>query len=96
MNNQNKNIPSRRIVQHAFLRAESKRNAFYMLFLEEDQGRYYVRKISGGADAINDERQWEAGDITAAQKLYDQIVSDKTRTDRKSPRKYHVEYATTR
>lgn len=89
------NIPTRRIIQHVYLRADSERAAFYLLFLEEEKGRYFVRKISGGADAIGDERQWEETSIDLAYKRFAKIIRDKTRDNRKSPRKYRVEYATT-
>jgi len=68
--------------------SDSPRKAFYRLRLETYMGEYCVRKESGGKGKVLDRRSWCFLSQEEAEKLFDRRLREKTRADRKSPRKY--------
>jgi hypothetical protein len=78
------------VLKQTFLSAFSKKMAFYRLYLEEEPGRYIVRKESGANNKTLDCREWSSLSYAAAEKLYQRKIKEKTNLERKSKRIYRV------
>lgn len=77
-------------LKHAYLVSESPRKAFYRLWIDVYQGEYCVRKESGGKNKVLDRRSWCFSSQKEAEKLFNRRIREKTKPDRKSPRKYRL------
>jgi len=87
---QQQSLFSYTVIKQVNLISESPRQAFYRLRLETYQGQYCVRKESGANEKVLDRRSWCFPCQKEAEKLYDRRLREKTKEDRKSPRKYKV------
>jgi len=87
---QQQSLFSYTVIKQVNLISESPRQSFYSLRLETYQGQYCVRKESGGKGKVLDSRSWCFTTQKEAEKLYDRRLREKTKEDRKSPRKYKV------
>lgn len=79
-------------IKKATLQANSKRNAFYELSITQDfdSNKFTVQKISGANGVVYDKRNWIQDSYTEALKLFNSKIHDKTKVNRKSPRKYII------
>ena len=78
------------VLKKANLRAQSPRNAFYILTLEQITDGYLVRKESGGNGMVFNREAWYRESFADAEKLFLRILKKKTNPNRKSRRKYVV------
>jgi hypothetical protein len=69
---------------------DSPRQAFYLIWIEESEGKIQVVKESGAGGKVLDRRCWACDNLAAAQKLFSRQVRYKTNPKRKSPRKYRL------
>ena len=77
----------------AYLAApESRRQAFYTIWIEIFDGRFCVCKESGGLGKVWQRRNWEFDSLQDAEKLFHKRVKEKTNPERKSSRKYRLIY----
>ncbi len=79
------------VLRKVTLKAQSPRNAFYVLSLERITDGYLVRKKSGGNGKILSREAWFRENLPEAEKLFVRILREKTNPNRKNPRKYVVE-----
>ena len=66
----------------------SPRKAFYSLSLGFEFSHYTIYKKSGIGSKVLDRRKWVYGTLPEAEKSFSNRLKQKTRPDRKSPRKY--------
>jgi len=78
------------VLKKANLRAQSPRNAFYMLTLEQITDGYLVRKKSGGNGVVLHREAWYRENLSDAEKLFARILKRKTNPNSKRKRKYLV------
>lgn len=78
----------RNIILSANLIADSKKTAFYRLYLVFENGVYSVEKESGAAGRVLDRRKWPCKSYDEAKKLYDRKLKSKINPNRKSERHY--------
>lgn len=83
---QNHQLPV--IISSAYLIADSKKKAFYSIFLVFSGDGYLVVKDSGIHNKVLDHRSWEIEDYESAKKFYDRKLREKLNPNRNSPRKY--------
>jgi hypothetical protein len=84
------NLFTRRLAMAHLMAVDSPRQAFYLIWIEETDGRIQVVKESGAGGKVLDRRCWACDNLEAAQKLFDRQVRYKTNPNRKSPRKYRL------
>ena len=84
------NLFTRRLAMAHLVAVDSPRKAFYLIWIEETDGRIQVVKESGAGGKVLDRRCWACDNLEAAQKLFDRQVRYKTNPQRKSPRKYRL------
>lgn len=70
--------------------ADSPRQAFYRIWIEDIDGQINVVKESGVKDRVLDRRRWPVEDYEEAEKACQRRIKAKTKPDRKSPRKYRL------
>ncbi len=79
------------VLKSAYLLApESKRQAFYTIWIEISGSGFRVCKESGGMGKVWQRMAWEYSDLTEAQKLFTRRIREKTDPNRKSSRKYRL------
>ncbi len=78
------------VLKSTHLIAESKRSAFYNLYIEIVDRNIFIRKESGTGDKILDTRRWKFENYADAEKKFNQIIKSKINPKRKSPRKYKI------
>jgi len=79
------------VLKKVTLKAQSPRNAFYVLSLERITDGYLVRKKSGGNGKVLSREAWFRENLSEAEKLFTKILREKTNPCRKKPRRYVVE-----
>ena len=83
-------IHTAKVLKIAHLEAsESPRNAFYLLWIEPKGQGFRLCKESGAGCTTLHRKAWECETIEEAEKLFSKLIRQKTRADRKSPRRYH-------
>ena len=73
------------------LKAQSPRNAFYVLTLERITDGFLIRKASGANSRGYDPEAWFRESLSDAERMFMKILREKTNPNRKNPRKYVVE-----
>lgn len=82
------------IVKKAYLMApESRRQAFYTLWIETAKDGYRVWRESGGMGKVWQRQAWEFSSLEEAERFFNRRIKNKTNPERKSKRKYRVVYA---
>lgn len=77
----------------AYLAApESRRLAFYTIWIETFEEGFRVCKESGGLGKVWQRRAWEFDSLQDAEKLFRKRVKEKINPERKSSRKYRLIY----
>jgi hypothetical protein len=84
------NLFTKKLAKAHLVAIDSPRQAFYIIWIEETNGRIQVVKESGARGKVLDRRCWACDNLEAAQKLFDRQVRYKTNPNRKSPRKYRL------
>lgn len=79
------------VLKKANLRAQSPRNAFYRLTLEQITDGYLIRKKSGGNGVVLHREAWYRENLSDAEKLFARILKQKTNPNSKRKRKYVLE-----
>ena len=67
---------------------ESRRRAFYKIWIEESGSGFRVCKESGASGQVWDRRAWELHSIEDAVRLFERRVREKTNPETKRPRTY--------
>ena len=67
---------------------ESRRRAFYRIWIEDCGGGFRVCKESGASGQVWDRRAWELGSLEEAERLFTRRVREKTDPGRKRTRIY--------
>jgi len=79
------------VLRKVTLKAQSPRNAFYVLTLERITDGFLIRKASGANGRVYDREAWFRESLPDAEKLFGRIFREKTNPNRRNPRKYVVE-----
>ena len=79
------------VLKKVTLKAQSPRNAFYVLTLERITDGFLIRKASGANGRVYDREAWFRESLSDAEKLFGRILREKTNPNRRNPRKYVVE-----
>ena len=83
-------IHTTKVLKIAYLEAsESPRKAFYLLWIEPKGQGFRLCKESGAGSVTLHRKAWECETIEDAEKLFAKLIRQKTRANRKSPRRYH-------
>jgi hypothetical protein len=69
---------------------ESRRRAFYRIWIEDSGSGFRVCKESGASGKIWDRRAWELGSLEEAERLFARRIREKTDPERKRPRIYRA------
>ena len=69
---------------------ESRRRAFYRIWIEDSGHGFRVCKESGASGQIWDRRIWELGSIEEAEQLFERRIREKTDPRRKRTRIYRT------
>lgn len=72
---------------------ESRRQAFYTIWIETFDGGFRVCKESGGLGKVWQRLAWEFESLQDAEKLFQKRVKEKINPERKSQRKYRMVFA---
>lgn len=70
------------------LEADSPKNAFYRLMIQEHYGQCKIIKESGANGIVLDRREWPVSSMQKAVERFDKIIKNKTSRSRGSPRIY--------
>lgn len=69
---------------------ESRRQAFYTIWIETFEEGFRVCKESGGLGKVWQHRTWEFASLQDAEKLFQKRVKEKINPERRSARKYYL------
>ncbi len=69
---------------------ESRRRAFYRIWIESSGSGFRVCKESGASGKIWDRRVWELGSLEEAERRFVRRIREKTGPGRKRPRIYRA------
>ena len=69
---------------------ESRRRAFYRIWIEGSGSGFRVCKESGASGKFWDRRSWELGSLEEAERLFVRRIREKTDPGRKRPRIYRA------
>ena len=76
------------VIKSVYLEAESPKRAFYVLTLRRITDGYLVCKESGAEGKVLHREAWFRETLIEAEKLFERKRLQKTKTSRRSPRKY--------
>ncbi|QOX81059.1 hypothetical protein FY034_18965 (plasmid) [Trichlorobacter lovleyi] len=82
-----------RMIMRSRLESDSVQHAWYELALISIRGGFLIEKHSGSDIGGLNIEIWFRRSLDAAEKKYSQILHEKIKPDRKSPRKYHLVYS---
>jgi hypothetical protein len=69
---------------------ESRRRAYYRIWIEDCGDRFRVCKKSGASGKVWDRRAWELGSLEEAERLFVRRIREKTDSGRKRPHIYRA------
>ena len=78
------------VLRKVTLKAQSPRNAFYVLTLERITDGFLIRKASGANGRVYDREAWFRESLSDAERMFTKILREKTNPCRKRPRRYVV------
>ena len=84
------NLFTKRLTSALLIAADSPRQAFYRIWIEQTVGDIKLVKESGIKGRVLDKRSWQIESLEAAQEQFERRIRAKTNSERKSPRKYQL------
>ncbi|MBW2021254.1 MAG: hypothetical protein JRI39_15140 [Deltaproteobacteria bacterium] len=74
------------VLRKITLKAQSPRNAYYVLTLERVTDGFLIRKASGANGRVYDREAWFRERLSDAERMFMKILREKTNLNRRRPR----------